>query len=511
MKNVLNKKQEIIQDIAMFSTSSYFAHLAYFVRGFLNAHIVGPSMYGLWSALNIIFSFVFCPTLGVLDGMSREIPYSIGKGDYANADRVRANAFGFSLIASIIASISIIIVSLFFKRSLGLTGIIGILTVSIMIIVQNVENFYEMALSAEKRFSLISVANVLFPILCVILTLILVTKWGIYGIYGVAIFGPLAFCLFFYFTTRYKPNLKFDIKESFRLIKIGSPLLILSLVPFVLFTIDKILILKFLGTTELGYYTIGLLICMPLLYLPGIVGMVVEPMLFHKYGESEEIEDLRKYLFVPAKVMAVFLPLLIAVVYFASSFIIRHLLVQYTASLSPLFILLFGKFFLLFSPTTKGLLTALHKQDKMLYFYLIAVFLSTILDVFVLRLGLGLVGVAFVTALVGFLLGTSLFIYVSKFYLKKGWRCLIACAKLYIPYIYILGVTIFLNFIIENSDAFFQDLLLVFLKIIIITILSMPFIWYLNRRIRFSEEVALILKSKWKALFLGNMNKAYIQ
>ena len=227
-------------------------------------------------------------------------------------------------------------------------------------------------------------------------------------------------------------------------------------------------------------------------------------------AEKEEIEDLKKYLFVPIKAMAVFLPLLIAVVYFISSFVIRHLLVQYTASLSPLFILLFGKFFLLFSPTTKGLLTALHKQDKMLYFYLIAIFLSTILDIFVLKLGLGLIGVAFVTALVGFLLGTSLFIYVSKFYLKKGWRCLIACTKLYLPYIYILGVTIFLYFIIKNNDAFFQDLLLVFLKIVIVTILSMPFIWYLNRQIRFSEEVALILKAILNSLFLGNMNKTHI-
>jgi PST family polysaccharide transporter len=507
MNKVLNKKQEIIHDIYMFTTSSYFAQLAYFMRGFLNAHIIGPSMYGLWSALNIIFSFVFCPTLGVLDGMSREIPYSIGKGDYSNADKVRANAFGFSLVASIVASICIVIVSLFFRKALGLIGIIGILTVSIMIILQNVENFYEMALSAERRFSLISIANMLFPVACVILTLILVSRWKIYGIYAVGIFGPMAFSLFFYFTTRYKPNLIFDIKESLRLIKIGFPLLILSLVPLVLFTIDKIMILKFLGTTELGYYTLGLLICRTLLYLPGVVGIVVEPRIFYKYSEKGAIEDLKKYLFVPIKVMAVFLPLLITVIYFFSSFVIRHFLVQYTASLTPLFILLFGKFFFLFSPTTKGILTAINKQDRMLYFYLAAIFLSTILDALALKLGFGLTGVAFVTAAIGFLLGTSLFIYAAKFYFKNIRRCLIKCSKLYLPYTYILGVTIALNFMIQGHDSPFEDLWRVFLKVSIVTILSAPFIWYLNKQIRFSEEVAMIIRSKFNFSFFGNIKE----
>jgi O-antigen/teichoic acid export membrane protein len=511
MNNSSNKKQEIIQDISLFSVSSYWAQSAYFIRGFLNAHIVGPSMYGLWSALNIIFTFVSCPTLGILDGMSREIPYCMGKKDYANINKVRANAFGFSLIGSIITSISIIIVSLFFRRSFSLAGIIGIVTVSVMIIVQNIENFYEMALSAEKGFSLISVANVLFPILSVILTLILVTKWKIYGIYAVGVFGPLAFSLFFYFTSRYTPYLKFDIKESFRLIRIGLPLLTLALVPLVLFTIDKMLILKFLGTTELGYYTLGLLICRILLYFPAVVGIVVEPRLFHKYGENGEIEDLKKYIYVPTKAMAVFLPLLISMVYFVSSFVIRHFLVQYTASIGPLFILLFGKFFLLFSPTTKGFLTALNKQGRMLYFYLIAIFLSTVLDILVLSLGLGIAAVAFVSAFIGFLLGTSVFIYVLNFYLKKVSSCLIKCAKLYFPYAYILGATLILNFMIKDAASSLLDLALTFLKIIIVTALSIPFIWYLNRQIRFSQDMVLVLKSKWRASFLGNANMANIQ
>ena len=94
-----------------------------------------------------------------------------------------------------------------------------------------------------------------------------------------------------------------------------------------------------------------------------------------------------------------------------------------------------------------------------------------------------------------------------KNFLKKVGRILF-----FFTYIFFVASSVGLAslFIIKNNDAFFQDLLLVFLKIVIVTILSMPFIWYLNRQIRFSEEVALILKAILNSLFLGNMNKTHI-
>lgn len=485
----------MIQDISVFSTSTYLAQIAYFLRGFLNASIVGPTMYGLWAALNIILSFGFYVHLGVLHGMSREIPYSLGKGDAEKAEAVRANAFGFTLIASVIVAICIATVSLFFKKSMGTVEMLGILTVSLLIIAQNAVNFYEMALSAVKRFSIIAITYGLFPMMCVILTMILVPKWNIYGIYTVAILGPLAMSLFFAFKTRYRPKIRFQTKEVFRLIKIGLPLMSLLLFPFILFVIDRMLIFKFLGITALGYYALSLLICKFLLYLPEVVGRVVEPRLFHKYGEREKVSDLRKYLFVPAEAMSVFLPLLIGIVYFVSSFVIRHFIPQYIPSLAPLFILLFGKFFLLFSPTTVSFLTALNKQHRMLHFYLIAIALSALLDIAVLVLGFGLVGVASATAAVSFFLGTCLFIYASRVFLKGWLSYLGTCARMYLPYLNILAFTLVLNFTIK-SDVFLKDLASVFLKAFILTAASLPFVLCLNKKIGLFEEVISFIRGE---------------
>jgi len=496
-----SKKVEMMQDISIFSVSSYFANIAYFLRGFLNASIVGPSMYGLWAGLNIILSFGFYAHMGVLQGMSREIPYNLGKGDERKADVVRANAFGFCIITSIIIAILIVICSLFFRERLGLTGMAGIVTISILIVVQNTVTFYRLALASIKRFSIIAMADFLFPVVCVVLTILLVTKWNIYGIYAVAIFGPLAIISFFYFKTRYKPRIRLDFKIIFKLVKIGLPLLSLFLFPFILFTVDKILILKFLGATELGYYALALLIFRFITYLPMVVNRVVEPRLFREYGETEDIKSLKKYLLVPTKAMATFLPLFIGIVYFISSFVIRYFMPYYMPSLGPLFIVLFGKFFLLFAPTTVSFLTAVNKQNRVPYFYLIAAFLSALLDFLVLKMGFGLRGVAFTTAIVSFLLGTSFFLYAASFYFKKWLDYLAICANIYFPYLITLVVTIALNFTLKDNNVFLTDLIFVFLKVLILIGVSIPFMLHLNKRIKLSEHIGLILKRRQQVVY----------
>ena len=490
--NDKNEKREMIQDISVFSGSTYFANIAYFLRGFLNAKIVGPGMYGLWAGLNIILSLGFYVHLGVLQAMSREIPYNLGKGDERRADLVRANAFGFCIITSIVTVILIVICSLFFRERLGLIGIAGIGTVSVLIILQNGVTFYRIALAAIKGFSIIAMADFLFPVLYVVLTILAVTRWNIYGIYAVAIFGTLAMLLFFYFKTRYKPRIRLDFKMIFKLIKIGFPLMSVSLFPLILFTIDKVFILKFLGVTELGYYALALLIFKFLIYLPGVVARVVEPRLFHAYGKSEKIESLRKYLFVPTKAMAVFLPLLIGIVYFVSSFIIRYFMPHYMPSLTPLFIILFGKFFLLFAPTAVVFLTALNKQRKVPSFYLTAALLSAVFNLVVLKMGFGITGVAIMTAIISFLLGTSFFLYATSFYFKRYLANLVLCARIYFPYLNILVFTIILNLTLKPMDLIF-----VFIKTLILIVVSVPFILHLNRRIRLFEHIGLMLKSKW--------------
>ena len=507
MSNLTNKKKEIIQDISIVSASTYFAQMLYFLRGFLNANIVGPTMYGVWAALTILLTFGSYVHLGVLEGMSREIPYAMGKDDSAKADGIRANAFGFCVAGSLVIGFCSILFAFIFRESIGPVGFFGTITVSLLILLQNMILFYEKALAAVKRFSVIVASDVVFPLSYIILTLILVPTWKIYGIFAVALLVPLTMCLFYYLKTGYRPRLIFDRESIFSLVKIGFPVTALLMVPFVLFTIDRLFIFKFLGARELGYYALALLVSKSLLYFPAVVSIVIGPRLFHSYGKGENVEDLKKYLFLPTKAMSIFLPMGIGIIYLASSFIIRHYMPQYMASQTPLFILLFGKFFIIFAPTAVTLLTALNKQYKVLYYYLAAMLLASILDIMVLRAGLGLVGVALATTAVSFLLGTAIFLYAAGSYLKRRRDFFLNLARLYFPYTNVLCLTVILNSLFKNREAFVPDLLTVSLKILALLVISLPFIIRFNREIGFYRIIVQMFRAKWKNLLRPRLAK----
>src|SRR4030067_2974615 len=75
------KEGEIIRDATALSVTLYFSQALYMVRGFIIAHVLGPSAYGVWSIFRIFLSSAPYFGLGVQQAMTREIPLSMGEGD----------------------------------------------------------------------------------------------------------------------------------------------------------------------------------------------------------------------------------------------------------------------------------------------------------------------------------------------------------------------------------------------------------------------------------------------
>lgn len=57
--------------------------------GFLTARLSDPAVLGLFNGLGLVLGYVPFLQIGVLNGLSRELPYYVGKGEH---DRVRALA-----------------------------------------------------------------------------------------------------------------------------------------------------------------------------------------------------------------------------------------------------------------------------------------------------------------------------------------------------------------------------------------------------------------------------------
>ena len=106
-------KRGILRDASFFSGSVYISQAMFFIRGFLNARILGPGLYGLWSALNIILSYSLYVHMGSLNAMNREIPYQKGRDALEDMNKARNVAFTINLIMSGMFSVILIVIALF--------------------------------------------------------------------------------------------------------------------------------------------------------------------------------------------------------------------------------------------------------------------------------------------------------------------------------------------------------------------------------------------------------------
>src|SRR5512139_3636139 len=74
-------------------------------RGFLLAKLLGPNLYGLWHAFKVVLYNSEYYSLGINEGMKREVPYYRGKQDHDKVEALTRTAFRFGMLLSAAAAV----------------------------------------------------------------------------------------------------------------------------------------------------------------------------------------------------------------------------------------------------------------------------------------------------------------------------------------------------------------------------------------------------------------------
>ncbi|HQI45027.1 MAG TPA: oligosaccharide flippase family protein [Bacteroidales bacterium] len=218
--------------------------------------------------------------------------------------------------------IGFIILFFFNKSIIGVEfSVIALICVTTFSFLQ----FFQIIFLQELRFQRKSLKSTIFTTcvgLATAFTNILLVYYLKWGVNGVFIGNLLALCLvliyiFYYF--RKSLFFKVDFKEIFRLIAIGSPLII-SGISYWLFTgANNQILVRTLGANNLGLYSIAIkfvIVFQPLLIQPFINAYT--PHLFKKFSEGK--------IYFPYKILSlsaiIFFILLGFVIKFAAGFIV---------------------------------------------------------------------------------------------------------------------------------------------------------------------------------------------
>jgi O-antigen/teichoic acid export membrane protein len=209
--------------------------------------------------------------------------------------------------------------------------------------------------------------------------------------------------LVIYRISSFKIEFQFDWSILRRLMKIGFPIMAAGLLFSLLISIDRWVILRYLGVESLGQYTLAILSVSILSLLPAVISHQLYPRMAFRYGSTGEKRSLLPIMLRQSLAsMGVTLPL-ITVVFLLMPFFVETFMPDYVAGIKAARIVLVG---LAFLPLTGGFGNYLNTVGRQVIYLSIisaAIVLNLVLDILFVNKGMGISGVAMGAAITYFI------------------------------------------------------------------------------------------------------------
>ncbi|MEW6407122.1 MAG: oligosaccharide flippase family protein [Patescibacteria group bacterium] len=484
-------KKQIMKDTAKLTSAQYFSQGLGFVTSIMIRRYLGPYFTGIWSLLRIILDYSAYNSLGVDRAAMYKIPFFIGQNKQEEVREIQNCSFSFMFLASLLTSVLLAIITTFIKHRYPIEVVVGLYALSIIAIVEKISAFLILLPKAEGDFSVLSKAIIFDAILNITLVFLLVRPFFIYGLYTMMFLSAVINAVFVYSLIKCKVKLIIDTKIIKGLIKYGFPILGISLLTVILRSVDRIIIAKMLGVTFVGYFSLGIM-TRNYAEIFASFSTVLRPRMMQAYGKEEKIEHMEKFVIGSCEIIAFTLPIILSIIYFLGPVLVRLLLPKFIPGIIVMQILLLDSFFHSTYIQSQQFIIAIGKQKKIMAIITGVIILNGILDYFLIKMGLGIAGVAASTAFSSFL-SFILVQIVSMRYFMNNKDIIFFIIRVLVPVFYISLVSIFIGNIILVANQVI-DLLL---KIVIVLTSSLPLLFYLNRRINFIPVLVSLIKGKF--------------
>jgi len=465
-------KSKILKHISLFTGSSLIQSIGQLFHSYFGARWLGPDTFGAWQGARLIQSYLRYASLGVGHAMHRDVPALRGKNQLQEIEKVKNCTWSFNIIIYTLVSIGLFVSSFFIKGNRDF--IISLRFVAILLEITMFNGFFNVWNKANNRFEVVSRVAVING-MTNILTIYFIYSGRLIGFLFAKIL-TLSFMLIYYV---YKNDTKvgYYLNRSIVIneMKVGFPILLLTLSTTIFSTIDRMLILNKLTFTDLGLYSLSGIIFMPVSVVFASVNAVLYPRVTEKFGKTNRPEALTNMFKLPVLILSNIIPFLVASLYILIPLLVNLFLAKYELGIRATQIVIWGIFFYSLVGTVGNVVIALNKQLYMVLLLGLMTLLNYILGSILINFGLGITGVAFSSFLIYLIYFFSL--YAMAYYLSRN------SFKNFISDIFYIMLPALVNMIIVVSVNNYADLsvfttsnlLFILLVIIVLFILNLRF------------------------------------
>lgn len=391
-----------------FTSGSIGGGIFNFLTFFLVAKLVGPEKWGVWMIFNIVLKLSPIAQLGVTESVQRQVPILNGQGDWKEGKNLQDTSFTFVLAAGFLLSV---LCALVLPLAVEISAINAIILAPILFF--NLINFnYGAYFRSNYLFGkagIISFANGFLSIASLLLTY----RYSFEGF----IVGQLIRFGLVSIISAWLAKRKIEFNRQFATVKLlvsdGMPVVLISLINYLLMLQDRLVISYFFDIEQLGHYGLAFLLINPLLLVFGAVNAVMYSKLSFDYGEGGRVIALSR-LTALSNLQSWVFAFLIGIVYYQLPLIVDKILFDYKPGLSAAEYILLGHVFFFSLGLLNNTFNTLNEQKRRLKVYFINVVLGLVLNLIFLFFYKSIASVALASSLTFLLLFVQLYLALNR-------------------------------------------------------------------------------------------------
>ena len=293
------KQNSFNKVLARFASSELLSTALRLISGLLVVRLVDPEIYGEFTGIGIYLGFLLVGQGGIINGLSRELPYELGRKNIEIGKEMASSVFVFTTVISSLASI----IFLYFGVREILyenytSALIYMSYVIISLLYMHNSQFLPVLYRTNNDFDSLSIQKIYVGI-CNLISVILIWLYGLYGL----LFRAVLLSLIEFFLLFKKRPVNFSFKYNFdhfkKLLKTGIPIYMVGMVNLLWNTITKSIIFNIGGALNYGFFALSLIVENVFGIIPIAFAKVIYPKMAVMYGQGISASNIIKFSIKP--------------------------------------------------------------------------------------------------------------------------------------------------------------------------------------------------------------------
>lgn len=402
IKGFYSKNKEFLTELVIITLSKYYKQGLLFIKGLLLAKYLSVEEFGVYGLFLIFLTFSAVISFGSTYSLNKKLSLD----NNLNDSKIIINR---SFVILLLSNFVFLLLFLFVLINLDTAFGRSFILVYLIIVLQQINLFYENILRALQRFKKISVGLFILSTIDIVLIIALLNNINVNWVLLFYFISVVVTNLYYVVVTRevisltglfkYLLEIKSDRIELSKHFLLGVSLLFYNLNYLLSINVDKIVVNVAYGVESLGIYTFATNIVAGTLVLLQGLNYITYPKLLNKFSSIISYNlAVRFYM----KMMSFIVPLILFVnifVFFIATNLISNLYEDYTNAISIILILLIGQIFNIITLYSNTISIALNQESVLIKLQLISLFLNIMLSLYFASIGSELIFIAIATSI----------------------------------------------------------------------------------------------------------------